>query len=178
MSSSQQNKVLPDFIVIGQVARAHGIRGALKVKPLTDDPERFRLLEKVGLSFDDESPTFFDIKDVRIGTKSIILSLEGIQDRNEAEKWRESYLEIPIAQRMPLPEGQHYYFELFDLLVKTTRGEVLGKIIDIISSPANDVYVVRSDDKEILIPAIPDVIKNIDVESGVVTIDPLDGLLD
>ncbi|NIA30018.1 MAG: hypothetical protein GWP06_08930, partial [Actinobacteria bacterium] len=82
MPSSQQNKKLPDFIVIGRIARAHGVRGALKVEPLTDDPERFKLLEKVGLSFDNETRTFFNIKDVRIGNKSIILSLEGIQDRN------------------------------------------------------------------------------------------------
>jgi len=178
MPSSQQNKSLPDFIVIGRIARAHGIRGALKVEPLTDDPERFNLLEKVGLSFDNETRTFFNIKDVRFSNKSIILSLEGIEDRNEAEKWRRAYLEIPVAQRVPLPEGQYYYFELFDLLVKTTTGQLLGEIVDIISNPANDVYVVKSDEKEILIPAIPDVIKNIDIESGVVTIDPLDGLLD
>lgn len=178
MATIRKNKKLPDFIVIGRIAKAHGIRGALKVEPLTDDPERFRLLEKVGLSFDDRPPTFFKINDLRIGTKFIILSLEGIQDRNEAEKWKRAYLEIPQSQRMPLPEGQYYYFELLDLLVKTTQGELLGKIVDIISSPANDVYVVQSDDKEVLIPAIPDVIKNIDIESGVMTIHLLDGLLD
>ncbi|NOY57565.1 MAG: 16S rRNA processing protein RimM [Calditrichaeota bacterium] len=178
MPSSQPNKKLPDFIVIGRIARAHGVHGALKVEPLTDDPERFKLLEKVGLSFDNETRTFFNIKEVRIGNKSIILSLEGIQDRNEAEKWRRAYLEISVDQRMPLPEGQHYYFEILDLLVKTTTGDMLGKIVDIITNPANDVYVVKSGEKEILIPAIPDVIKNIDTESGVVTIHLLDGLLD
>jgi len=82
------------------------------------------------------------------------------------------------SQDNPLPEGQFYHHQVIGLKVRTTRGEYIGEITDILSGKSNDNYIVRGASGEILIPAIEDVVQSIDLDAGIVTIEPIDGLLD
>ncbi len=169
---------LPDFVVIGRVKRAHGIKGKLSVEPITDDPQRFKLLKSVFLSKEDGQRISFAVEEAQVSGKGVLLSLAEMQSREKAEKWRGAYVEIPRAECLPLPEGDHYYFELVGLEVITTEGQKIGVLEDFILAPAGDVYVVKQKDREILIPAIAEVIERIDFERGVMVINPIDGLLD
>ena len=178
MRGNKRRRKLPDYIVIGQVTKPHGVRGALRIEPMTNDPMRFRRLHSVSLSFDDDERTAFDIAGVEVANQYVILSLKDLEDRDEAEKWRRAYVEIPRSECLPLPEGEYYYFELIDLLVMTSEGTEIGWLEDVLVLPAHDVYVVRAGEKEFLIPAVPEVIEKIDLDAGTMTIRPIPGLLD
>lgn len=169
---------VPDYLIVGRVTKPHGIHGALKVEPITDDPRRFDLLKTVHLGPEDQPQQAFSIQNIQHQQNHVILTLEGLDDRNDAERWRDHYVHIPADDALPLQEGEYYYYQLIGLDVFSTQDELLGKIEDILSYPANDIFVVRREDKEFLIPDIPDVVKHIDLQRGAMIIDPLEGLLE
>jgi len=171
-------RTLPEFIAIGQIVRPQGIRGELKVKSLTDYPPRFQELESVLIEFSNGDIKEFDIERVAVNNNTIHLALQGVVTREQAESSRFAYVTIRQDQLMPLEEGQFYHFELIGSLVKTTSGEVLGQVDEVMTLTANDVLVVRNDDNEFLIPMIKDVIKSIDKVSAEILIEPIEGLLD
>ena len=104
--------------------------------------------------------------------------MHGIDTHAQAETLRDLLLEIPQSELTPLPEGVYYRFQLVGLTVWTTGGERLGCITGVLNAPGNDNYVVAGPEGEILIPAIEDVVKEVDLNGGRVTIEPLAGLLD
>ncbi len=165
-------------MVIGQVRRPHGIRGALRVAPMTDDPERYHLLKRIWLNHGDDQRTPFIISRVQLLPDGVVISLEGISDRNAAENWRQAWVEIPGDEVLPLTEGRHYLFEIIGVQVVTEEGVALGEVVDILRNPAHDVYVVRGEEREYLIPAVPEFIRQIDSETGLMIIHVVDGLLD
>ncbi len=169
---------VPDYVLIGRILRPHGVRGMLKVMPETDDPQRFHLLKRVWLRRADGTRQEIEVDQVRVIDRSVLLSLRGITTRDAAEAWRGSEIEIPGDQLLPLAENRHYYFELIGLAVMTEDGEPIGTVKDIISYPANDVYVVMAGDREVLLPDSPDIIRSIETEKGRIVIHPLPGLLD
>ncbi len=168
---------LPDYVVIGKITKPHGIRGELHVLPLTEDVNRYQKLSSVFLNRNGEHIEQ-QIERVKIIPGAVLLQVQGITDRNAAETWRGALVEIAGKDVMPLPEGQHYYFELDGLTVETETGQVIGKIVDVLSYPAQDVYVVRSEDREYLIPAVSAFIVKVDTERQTVVINAIDGLLD
>ena len=162
----------PGFILIGQVSSSWGLKGEVRVYPLTDFPERF----SAGNSF-----LVDGVKRKIEWTKSskggVILKLEGINSPEEALELRHKTLEIPENELHELPEGVYYQFQIIGLEVWSISGDLLGKIREILTTAANDIYVMESAGKDVLIPAIPDVVKSIDLESGKITIEPIEGLL-
>ncbi len=168
----------PEFVLVGQIIKPHGVLGAVKVKPLTDDPKRFLSLKTVFLGEEDKAGEQYVIERVQFQNSNLILTFEHINSRDEAEQWRRQYIQIPTSEALPLPEGEHYFYELVGLLVVTNKGDKIGVVKDIVSYPANDVIVVKSDDKEILIPDIPDIVERIDMDAGEIVINPMPGLLD
>ena len=160
------------FIAIGQVVAPYSIRGEVKAEVLTDFPERF--LPEQELYVNQEKLT---IEDCRWHRGRAILKLSGIDSVESAEKLRGLFLEIPRSQLHPLPEGECYQFQLLGMEVWTTDEEFLGQISRILPMGSNDVYVVPSEKGELLIPAIEDVVKMIDLEKGRVTIEIIEGLL-
>jgi 16S rRNA processing protein RimM len=160
-----------EFITIGEVLGAWGLKGACRVRPLTDFPERFEPGENV----------FIDGEARTIGTSSwqkdaVIITLPGIETPEAAAKLRRKGLEIPRSELKKLSRGQYYQFEIIGLEVSTTSGTLLGKVTSILNC-GNDVYVVKGEGKEILIPATRDVVKNIDLKSGKMLIEPIEGLI-
>lgn len=162
-----------EYITIGQVLAPWGLEGKLKVEVITDFPHRLS----------PRSQLYVDRQPVTIAGTSwhkgkAIIKLEGIDSVEQAEELRGKTLEIHRRQLEALPEGQYYHFQLIGLEVWTTEGKRLGKVIRVLSAPSNDNYVVSGEKGEILIPAIEDVVKSVDLESGRITIEAIEGLLD
>ena len=163
----------PEYVTIGQILAPWGIKGKLKVKVTTDFPhQRFNPSSKI---FINRQPMTIDSTEWRKG--KAIIKLSSIDSIEEAQKLRGQPIEIHHSQLQPLPEGQYYHFQLIGLEVQTTRGEQLGNITEILTVESNDIYVVSGNRGEILIPAIEDVVKSVDLNKGCIVIEPIEGLL-
>ena len=163
----------PWDLIIGKVQGAHGIRGELKVLPLTDFPEHVHSLDRVRLVRPDGAGIITEIEQIRIHKGRFLIKLAAVPDRTAAEALRGATLAIDRSMAAPLPEGHYYTDDIVGLRVVTIEGEVVGEITDVLRTGANDVYVTE----RALIPAIPDVVKRVDLEAGEMVIDPMDGML-
>jgi 16S rRNA processing protein RimM len=160
--------------VVAQVMGAHGIRGELKCRIVTDFPAR-RFRRNNTVLIDGGSHT---IQAARVQGTTVLLKLADVADRDSAETFRNKDVLIRAADAIALPRGQFYWHQVIGLRVEdATSGESLGEVTDILETGANDVYVVNGARGEILIPAIKDVIKHIDPAAGRMLIQPLAGLL-
>jgi 16S rRNA processing protein RimM len=170
-------------ITIGQISKVHGIKGEMVVVSLTDDPKRFSELKKVFLS-KDEKITQFEVEKVQTDLKTkkfkerVLLKLKEVESPEEAKRLVGSFLEIEKDDLIKLPEERYFIFDIIGLKVITTEDKEVGKVKEVISLPANDVYVVQGDQKEYDIPAIKEIVKKIDLERKIMIIEPKEGLLD
>ena len=161
-----------EFITIGEILVPWDIKGKLKVKIVTDFPQRFAPSSTVYIN---RQPMTIDSIEWHKG--KAIIKLNTIDSIEAAQRLRGQSIEIHHSQVYPLPEGQYYHFQLIGLEVWTTQGELLGDITEILTADSNDNYVVRGDEGEILIPAIEDVVKSIDLNKGRIVIEAIPGLL-
>ena len=162
----------PEYITIGQILAPWGVRGKIRVAVTTDFPRRFTPGARVYIN---RQPMTIDSAQWHKGR--VIIKLSGIDSVAAAQKLRGQAIEIPRSQLAVLPEGEYYLFQIIGLEVWTTSGELLGSVTEIDTSPGNDSYLVRGDRGEILIPAIEDVIKSIDLRKRRMVIEPVEGLL-
>ncbi len=160
------------FIPIGEILSPWGVEGQLKVRVLTDFPERFSPLSNIYIK---HQPT--TIKSAIWQKDRVIIKLDSIDSYQEAQGLRGQPIEIHRSQIKPLPDGQYYHFQLIGLEVQTTKGEPLGNISQILTTAGNDVYVVKGSEGEILIPAVTDVVKSVDIKRGLMIIEAIEGLL-
>jgi 16S rRNA processing protein RimM len=140
---------------------------------ITDFPERFAPGVRV---FVDDPPAATEIVRARCDARTVTLALTSVRSRDEVERLRDSWVLVQESDAHPLPEGQYYWHQLIGLRVQLDSGDQLGRIHDILETGSNDVYVVRRDDREMLLPAIPEVIQDVDLEAGVMTVHLLPGL--
>lgn len=164
------------YLAIGRVVRAHGLRGEISVTVLTEFPDRFETTEWVYLGNEFEAEAY-RLEQFRWHKKNILLTLAGVTNRTEAEKLRGQFVQVPVEEAVLLPEGSYYLYQLIGLRVVTTAGDELGSITEIIETGANDVYVVERDGRQILLPAIIEVIQVIDLEAGQMVVQLIDGLI-
>ncbi len=166
-----------EWATIGKVITLFGVRGELKVRLLTDIPNRFAQLDAVYIG---PEHVRFLIKSVRpYKGDMILLGLEGLNDANTAETVRNLNICIPLSQLAKLPPDSYYQHDIIGLSVYTLDGREVGRIIDIITTGSNDVYVIKTAvGQEVLVPAIKDVVKQIDLVRRTMHIDPMPGLLD
>lgn len=157
---------------MGRVLAPHGLKGEVRIEVITDSPDRF---SSGGIVYVTGEPHRIE-RSFRLPKGTLALKLEGIDNRGQAAALRESLLTVPEDMVPPPPEGQYYHFQIIDMRVHTREREYLGQVTQIISTGSNDVYVVSFEGKEILIPALDDVIKEMDVERGVMTVDLPEGL--
>ena len=166
-----------EWATIGKVVALFGIHGELKVRLLTDIPNRFAELEAVYVGPDHTSLSIQSVRPYK--GEMIVLKLVGIEDASAAESLRNQDLSIPLSKLAELPPGSYYQHDILGLNVLTLDGQELGQIVEIIVTGSNDVYIVKKPEgSQILIPAIKDVIKQIDLIRHTMHIDPLPGLLD
>lgn len=174
-------------ILVGTVARAHGLTGEVVVDSWSDAPERFAAGSVLDAKLSgDAGPAAADaaagatkrlrVKASRPFGERLLVRFEGIESRTDAEALRGVDLTIPRREAKPLPEGEHYRFELVGLRAKTSAGEPIGEVAEVFTTGANDVLVVRGERGEILIPVIPGVIVSVDVPGGSITMNPPPGL--
>jgi 16S rRNA processing protein RimM len=154
------------------VLGAWGVRGDLKVEPLAP-PAAFKPGRTVHLG-----ETEYTIERSRRTERLLYLKLSGINDRERVADERGRYLQVPEAALDPPGEDTYYWYQLIGLHVVSTAGEELGRISEIITTGSNDVFVVRGPRGELLIPAIEDVVREVDIPAARMLIEPIPGLLD
>ena len=168
---------MEEYLEIGQIVNTSGLKGFLKVIPLTDDITRFEDLKTVYIQ-EKKDLVEFKIQDVKYSKNMVLLKLEGIDDIGEAEKFKNFYIKINRKDAVELEEDSYFIVDIIGCKVFTDENEFLGKVIDVFQTGSNDVYTVKNnEDKEILLPAIEDVIKDIDIANKKILVKLLDGLL-
>ncbi len=167
-----------ELIAIGKIVGHFGYKGEVKIIPLTDFPERFKSLKQVHINYKGQISTKA-VEAVKNHGQGWLLKLSGIDDKETADQYRGSLLQVDETEVYPLPEGSYYHFQLQGLKVFDKQRGFLGELTDIIETGANDVYVVESASyKEILIPAIKQVIVSIDLQAKTMLVDLLPGIID
>ena len=157
-----------DYISIGQIVNTHGIKGELKIYPLTDDMKRYRKLEYVYI--DGQKWTVVWCK---LQPTTVILKLENLDKVEDAAMLKNKYLEVERSNAIKLPEGRYFVADIIGCMVSDTNGAELGKIDDVIFTGSNEVYWIKGD-KELLIPALKSVVLNMDVANKKIVIRPVE----
>ncbi len=164
----------PTHLEVAEVVAPRGLRGELKAHILTDFPQRFRRSLTVYLG-DNKVP--YVVERARLQKGWLYLKLQNCDTAEEAEKLRGQKVYVSLADAVPPPEGEYYWFQIIGLQVRTEEGENLGKVVDILQTGSNDVYVVQGHRGEVLIPALEDVIQQVDLEAGLLLVKLPEGLL-
>ena len=167
---------MEDMLQVGVITQTHGIRGEVKVFPTTDDAARFKKLKKVTLDNGKERREL-EIASVKFFKNLVILKFKGIDNINDVEKYKKAPLYVTREDAVPLGENEYFIADLIGLKVISDEEEELGILYDVLQTGANDVYVVKCDNgEEILVPAIKDCVKNVDIEGNEITLHLLPGL--
>lgn len=163
---------------IGKILNAHGVRGELKVEPLTDNPERYKILEQVYLEDRKKNYTLYDVEFVRFHKGNVLVKLAGIDDMDAAKLVKNQHLAINKSDRMPLEEGAYYIDDLIGLQV-FEDDRPIGVLKDVLQPGANDVYVLDSTIyPDLYIPALKSVILSVDLENKRMDVKLPKGLVD
>ncbi|MEA2087480.1 MAG: ribosome maturation factor RimM [Candidatus Caldatribacteriota bacterium] len=166
-----------EFIVIGKVVSTQGNKGEVNVLPLTDSIDRFENLDTVFLK-NNRGQTIVGIEKVRIRRDMVVLKLKDIENIEEAKAVVGSFLEVERKNAVKLAKDTYFIFEIIGLEVYDENNLFLGKVENVVSTGSNDIYIVRGKNKkELFIPAIHEVVKNIDLEKKRITINMVDGLI-
>lgn len=166
-----------EYLEIGQIVNTNGLKGLVTVNPFTDDITRFEDLETVYILYHNELIKM-TIEDVKYKKNQVLLKFKGIDTIEEAEKYRECYIKIDRKDAVELPKDTYFIADLLGLEVFTSDNRLLGKIDDVFQTGSNDVYVVKDEKgKQILLPAISDVVKKVDLENKKIIIELIEGLI-
>jgi len=166
------------FVSIGYIAKTCGIKGDVKVIPLTDVPDRYTTLRKVTIQKRSGERKEYSLKGVSAVRGGLRISFTPAISVSEAEEIVGGYIMVPEKEVPQLAEDCYYHFEIMDMEVYTGDGRYLGRIVDILSTGSNDVYVVKDqNNKEYMIPAIQDVVKEVDTKAKRMIISVMEGLL-
>ena len=162
---------------VGVITQTHGIRGEVKVFPTTDDAARFKKLKEVILDNGKERLTM-TIEGVKFFKQYVILKFKDYDSINDIEKYKNAKLLVTRENAVKLKKDEYFVADLLGMQVVTEDGEPLGILKNVLETGANDVYVVEMEDgKEVLLPAIKECVRNIDMENTVITVHVMDGLL-
>ena len=161
-------------IKVGKITSPVGIKGEVKVYPYTDYLERFEELEELQADGD-----IVRIEKVRYKNEMVILKFEGIDDRNAAEVMRNKFLTIGKDELRELDEDKYYIFDLIGLEAVDQEGHHLGTVTDVIQNSAQDLYEITADNGKInLVPAVYELVTDIDINNGIMKINLIEGLFD
>ena len=165
-----------DFLLIGRIAGAHGVKGALKILSFAESPSDFESGSLIHLRGNQGGEKAYTIQWAKPHGRGVLLSLAGIDNRSKAKSLIGAELFIEKKSLPALEEGTHYWFDIIGLSVFTLNNEYIGQVTSIIPTGSNDVYVVQDMDKEILVPALESVVTDIDLENKRMTVDLPEGL--
>lgn len=169
---------MQQYFEIGKIVNTHGIRGELKIIPLTDDITRYKKLEWIYIDVNNKLQKYI-VEGVKFHKQNVLLKLKDVDDMNTAESLKNSFIKIPRELAIKLPKDSYFICDIIGCEVFEENDNFLGKVVDVIETGSNDVYVVKNDKKkEILIPAIKDVVLNVNIEDGKIVVRLLEGLID
>jgi 16S rRNA processing protein RimM len=169
---NQAVRVPDGYMAVGHIVGVHALRGEIKLEPYTDFPERFVPGELFWMGE--------ELASVRSHKNVLLLRFVGIEDRSAAERLRGQWLFIEETEAVSLEEGSYWIHDLLGMQVTDTSGNLLGRVVEVLATGANDVYVVRpadSERQELLLPAIPEVILAVDLATRTMRVQLLDGLV-
>lgn len=165
------------YLEIGQIVNTFGIKGMVKVKPFTDDIRRFDRLEKVYIKKQNEKKEY-QIEEVKYHKEMVLIKFKGIDNIDAANLLKNSYLIVDREKEEPLEEGRYYIVDMLGIDVYTEEGNLLGKLDDIYNTGSNDIYVVKDElGKQVLLPALKEVIKQVDIENKKMVVHLIPGLI-
>ncbi|WP_461204444.1 ribosome maturation factor RimM [Clostridium sp. DL1XJH146] len=159
---------MDDFLIIGKITRIHGVKGEVKVLPLTDDLKRFKKLNSVYIDKEE-----IKVIGVKLQPNKVIMQFEGIDSVEKAERLKNKEIEIKREDAVELEKGVYFVADLIDCEVLDESNKLIGILNDVIFTGSNEVYVVGGE-KEILVPAIKDVVINVDIEAKKVIVKDLE----
>lgn len=166
-----------ELLAVGKIVRPHGIRGALVVEPMTDWPERFSSGEKLVLEKSDGEQVEVTVGSGGMHKGRLLVTLEGINDRDEAEELRGLYLLIHPCDAHPLDEGEYWAHELVGMSVSKADGPELGRVSEVHCRAAQDLLTVRREDgTEFGVPFVKEFVKEVDMKSKTITVDLPEGM--
>ena len=166
---------MEDLLQVGVITTTHGVRGEVKVFPTTDDPARFKKLKNVILDTGKEKIDL-EVAGVKFFKNMVILKFKGIDDINDVEKYRKKSLYVTRENAVKLKKNEYFIADLIGLKVESDEGEDLGILSDVLQTGANDVYVLSKEgEDDILLPAIKECVKEVDIENGAILVHLLPG---
>ncbi|MDE6973482.1 MAG: ribosome maturation factor RimM [Lachnospiraceae bacterium] len=169
---------MEDLLKVGIISSTHGIKGEVKVFPTTDDPQRFKKLDRVLLDSGKEKREL-KIQSVKFFKQFVIVKFAEINDINDVEQYKGSSLLVTRKQAVTLDKDEYFIADLIGISVTAPKEQLKGRLKDVIETGANDVYVIElSDGRELLLPAIKECVLSVDIEKGEMQIRLLDGLLE
>ncbi len=171
-------RVDQEWLIVGRAGKPHGVHGDILVEVITDFPERLSTGVSFGLGPDKGPQSYHEVHAVRFHKGRWLLSIVGIQSRDLIEEWRGQYLFLPELSLDELPEGYYYEHHLVGLSCRSTDGADLGTITGFDPDDTQTRIVVRRDHQDFVVPWVPAIVVEVDLEAGVVTLDPPKGLLD
>ena len=168
---------MQEYLEVGQIVNTFGVKGIVKVNPFTDDITRFEDLKKLFICKKDQMQEI-EIEEVKYHKNMVLLKLKGIDDINKAERLKGLYLKIHRKDAIPLPEGTYFIADLIGHKVYAYDGKLLGKVDDIYNNGSTDIYVIKDElGKQILLPGIEEVLKEINLEQEKIIVHLLKGLI-
>jgi 16S rRNA processing protein RimM len=168
----------PALVAVGRIVKVFGIRGEVVVKPMSASHDRFERLKTVFVGHSAADARTHKVAGVRIGDRGVRLALEGVSDRTAAEQMNGMYLFVPPEERIKPAPGSFFVEDIVGLHVRDETGRDIGTVGEVLHMPAHDVYLIRAQDREILLPAVKEFVIGIDVEKGEMTVRLIDGMMD
>ncbi len=160
-----------DYLKIGYIKKPQGMKGEIKVEPLTDDMNRFHDLDWVYIRDSTMGVKQVPIRGVRVQKDHVYLYLEGVTNRDQAERLRHQYLWIDREHAVKLPKGFYFICDIIGCQAYDLKDAFLGEVVDVLQTGSNDVYVIDGNGNEILVPALHSVVKKIDMSQKRILID-------
>ena len=168
-----------ELIAVGRVLGPHGRHGAVKIKAISDVAGRFDPGNRLSLSKDGatpQGPAYEITESQHASNEEVILYFDDIRRRDMAQGLTGLWLCVPVSEVPDAGEGEYFHYQLIGLKVRTTDGEELGELTEILETGSNDVYVVAGQDGDLLVPALSKVVMEVDVENGHMVVDLPEGL--
>jgi 16S rRNA processing protein RimM len=169
----------PERLVVGRIVSLHGLRGECVVEVLSDAPERFAPGSRLGVGDPDAAVRMLTVATARRDRRRLLVRFAEASDRDAAEAFRGLLLSIPAMEAKTPAPGAYYPHQLEGLVVRDPEGALLGTLADVLANPANDIWVVRTAaGRDVLVPAVKEFVRGVDLDAGVIVVAPIEGMFD
>lgn len=165
-----------EYLSIGQIVNVHSFKGEVKVYPLTDDVARFEGLKEVYVEHPDGLKKYA-VQQIKYLKSTVVMKLSGVDTEEAANKLRNLYVKVDRSKAVKLPKDAFFICDIIGLSVYDTEGKLLGQVGDVLQTGSNDVYVVRINENDVLIPALKEVVKEINIKDNKMVVQLPEGLI-